>query len=184
MSLDEEVAVLRGQARDRDAVSRVLEALGPELRGYLRGTMGSDMEADDLYGDLSVAILQGLPAFEGRSSVRTWAYRIAHNLVIKRRQRYSWSHKIPLDTQLREALPSPDSSRADWEQRRVVMEQVKAALSEREREIIILRAERGLSFGEIALIIGVSEGAAQVRYSRAKDKAKRVLSDLEARGQR
>ncbi|MGH3928490.1 MAG: sigma factor, partial [Pseudonocardiaceae bacterium] len=54
-----------------------LEQYRRELTGYCYRMLGSGFEADDAVQDTMVRAWRGIDSFEGRSSVRSWLYRIA-----------------------------------------------------------------------------------------------------------
>jgi RNA polymerase sigma-70 factor, ECF subfamily len=57
-----------------------LEQYRPELTGYCSRTLGSTLEADDAVQETILRAWRAMARFEGRSSVRTWLYRIATNV--------------------------------------------------------------------------------------------------------
>ena len=72
-----------------DAVA-VFEPFRRELTGYAFRMLGSGFEADDAVQETMVRAWRAYDRFEGRSSVRTWLYRIATNVCldqVKGRQR-------------------------------------------------------------------------------------------------
>ena len=64
----------------------VLEHQGPMLR-IARMFVSTQAVAEEVVGDAWVGILRGLDGFEGRSSLRTWMYRILVNIAKTRGQR-------------------------------------------------------------------------------------------------
>src|SRR5689334_9128989 len=59
-----------------------LEPFRRELTGYCYRMLGSGFEAEDAVQETMIRALRGASGFEGRSSVRSWLYRIATNVCI------------------------------------------------------------------------------------------------------
>lgn len=173
--------LLREQKLDR-ALQEILSAFGPELRGYLRGTLGSEADGDDVFQEVCAAIWEGLPRFQQHSSVRTWTYAIAHHRTAKKLRRFSRRKIVRLDTAQQEGIKDPSlTSLIEHERRRQQLTLARECLSPSEREILILRSERGLEFREISAILDVAEESCRKRFQRAKDHLKELLQSLDRR---
>ena len=59
-----------------------LEPYRRELTGYCYRMLGSGFEAEDAVQETMIKALRGAAGFEGRSSIRSWLYRIATNVCI------------------------------------------------------------------------------------------------------
>ncbi len=70
-----------GPDRDPELVRR-LEDHRRELAGYCYRMLGSTFETDDAVQETMVRAWRALPRFDGRSSLRTWLYRIATNVCL------------------------------------------------------------------------------------------------------
>jgi RNA polymerase sigma-70 factor (ECF subfamily) len=68
--------------RDQDAFSRLVEPHRTELHAHCYRMLGSVHDADDALQDALLRAWRGLARFEGRSSLRTWLYRITTNACI------------------------------------------------------------------------------------------------------
>src|SRR6202045_3028747 len=69
----------RARAGDRDAFAELVEPHRGELQVHCYRMLGSLQDAEDALQETLLSAWLGLEGFEGRSSVRTWLYRIATN---------------------------------------------------------------------------------------------------------
>src|ERR1039458_2099063 len=88
-----------------------LEQYRRELTGYCYRMLGSGFEADDAVQETMLRAWRAADGFEGRSSVRSWLYRIATNIcldMLRGRQRRA----LPID--LGPASPPVEALLGDW----------------------------------------------------------------------
>lgn len=124
----------------------------------------------DLLQDIHVALWKSFERFEGRCSLRTWVYRVAHNTAaayVLREQRRNAARWVTLDDV--DTLPSPESFHGAVD-RRLTLELLLnwiRQLQPFERQIMLLYLEDvdAESIGEIA---GISPGHVRVLIHRIK----------------
>lgn len=121
------------------------------------------MDRDDLYQDILLAIWKAMPGFRGDASVRTWIYRIAHNVALTRqtRDRRRQLHERPLDEQ------TAESASTQLDLRQLTLKRAIAEMTASDRLVTLLWLE-GLSAAEIEHVTGVKAATVAVRLSRIR----------------
>ncbi|MFZ4154664.1 sigma-70 family RNA polymerase sigma factor [Streptomyces pseudogriseolus] len=170
-----------------------LEAYRVELTGYCYRMLGSSFEAEDAVQDTMIRAWRSLDKFEGRSSLRSWLYRIATNVCLdmlsagnKRarpmdltestplaqaalspRPDHTWLEPMPDDR----VLPTP----ADPAEAAVAKESVRLAfmaalqkLPAKQRAVLILREVLAWKASEVAELLGTSVASVNSALQRAR----------------
>ena len=125
-------------------------------------------QADDLFQEVLIRMWNGFDSFEGRSSEKTWVYRVALNTCVtadrKQRRRLDTS-PLEMDVDLfAEEERNPAASRLH---RRI------SKLHPFDRALILLWLE-DLPYDEIAAILGISIDNVSVRLVRVREKLKKI----------
>src|SRR4051794_39949124 len=87
LSSDERELVERLQRGDEEAFMTLVERLQPQMLRVARMYVSNRAAAEEVVQDAWLAVLRGIDRFEGRSSLRTWIFRIVANLAKTRGQR-------------------------------------------------------------------------------------------------
>jgi RNA polymerase sigma-70 factor (ECF subfamily) len=124
-------------------------------------------EVEDLYQEVLINLWKSFPQFEGRSTVRTWVWRIALNTCIsidrkKRRRKDTLPLKIDIDLY--------NDNDKDSRQIQLLHERINR-LGVFDRAIILLWLEN-MSYEEIGAIVGISEKNVSVRLVRIREQLK------------
>lgn len=140
----------------------------PRLRRYaralLRGNLGA---ADDLVQDCLERALSRLHLWRRGTDLRAWLFTLMHNLYVNQlRERGR-------DVALEEL---PDAIGADSPHGRMRdIEQALGLLQPDQREILLMVTLEGLSYREVATVLGIPEGTVMSRLGRARERLRRVL---------
>lgn len=125
-------------------------------------------EVDDLFQDVLINLWKGLDSFGGRSSVRTWIYRIALNTCISGQRKRKRQHSVPLTMDINLFEDGDD----DTLQVKMLYERINS-LGLYDRALILLWLDN-MSYEEIGAVMGISEKNVSVRLVRIKEKLKNI----------
>ena len=156
----------------------VAQELSDPLRRYLERLVGNRATADDLVQETLVKIARALPDFEGRSSVKTWAFTIATRVATDHfRRPHSRAQMVEIDES-----PSVLVDDAEIDQRLVIDEMnscvrdVIESLPEDYRTALVLHDLEGQTAAQTAEIAGCSLATAKIRIHRARLRLKEALN--------
>lgn len=168
------------QQGDRDASRLLFEAYKDRVFSIARYSLGDEAAADDVTQQIFVKLITRIGQFRGDSEFTTWLYRLVINSCLderrKRRRFLPVTEFEPLDQMSSNTTNqrSPETKYA----RREVAESVREAiggLKPKMRLPILLKYIEGLSYEEIAGVLGCSKGTVASRLNRAhKALAKRL----------
>jgi RNA polymerase sigma-70 factor (ECF subfamily) len=164
--------VLRCQTGDDRAFARLMEWFGPRTLRYLHGLVGDD--AEDVQQLVWLSVHRGIGGLTNVGAFRTWLFRTTRHRAIDHLRRQRRESELLLDLRAADAVPAPEGAE-EWEDHPSI-EQLLDRLPILQREVILLRHRDGLSYGEIALIVGCSLGTVRSRLHYAKARLKSLLS--------
>ncbi|MGZ8285942.1 MAG: RNA polymerase sigma factor [Allosphingosinicella sp.] len=128
----------------------------------------------ELIQDIMLAIWLALKNYRGDASLKTFAASIAQKRCISHvSKRAREPRQVELPRDLPSAAPPPDEVALRNDQKRRLVESIQQ-LPIPQREAIVLCFE-GFSYGEMALILGVSTNAVMLRCQRAKTTLKSIM---------
>jgi RNA polymerase sigma-70 factor, ECF subfamily len=166
------MAPFRGRADEADAeFSSVYRAHAHDLRRFAVYLSGNTAVADDLVAEAFVRAWTVRDRIEF-STVRGYLFAIVRNLFLRHRRRDERGQ--PLDDEMIDTGPRPDAQACDSDELRVVLAAL-ALLPEIDRAAVLMRADEGLPYEDIAAALGISVTSAKVRVHRARLKLAAVL---------
>ena len=194
MSVVSDDLVARARAGDGDAFRELVAPHQRELQVHCYRMLGSISDAEDALQDTLLAAWQGLASFEGRSSLRTWLYRIATNRCLNARRAAArrpakewdvprvdppeptrlgevvWLEPIP-DALLEGVIDQPHDPAARYEQRESISLAFVTALQllpPRQVAVLVLRDVLGYPASEVAAMLDTSADSVTSALKRAR----------------
>jgi RNA polymerase sigma-70 factor (ECF subfamily) len=186
---DESALVAALRAGDERAFMQLVEAYTPGMRRLALTFVRTPALADDVVQEAWLGVLRGLDRFEGRSSLRTWIYRIVANIA--RTRAVKEARSAPFSSFGDE--PAVDPERfidGHWAQppepwravldseARALVDRAIAALPEQQRQVIQLRDVEGWSAEDVRNVLELSETNQRVLLHRARSKVRAALEDF------
>src|SRR5215469_7658390 len=169
--------VLAAQAGDAAAFRELYQDYRERVYSSALYSTGDDSQAQDLVQAVFLSIFRGLQGFRFQSSFSTWVYRIAHN-ECQNHHRQRRANVVPLEAILGDSAeidPKPISDVQHARQEcQSIIQQAVMQLPFQMREAVVLRYLEGLSYDEMAKVLGCAPGTVASRLSRA-------LTELEER---
>lgn len=193
--------VERLRTGDEDAFMSLVDALMPSMLRVARMYVSTQAVAEEVVQECWLGVLQGIDRFEGRSSLRTWIFRILTNVAKTRGQREGRS--VPFASLAGDDLDQPavpaeafqgpgsdwpshwSSVPADWrgipEDRLVGNETLSRiakaidALPPMQAEVLRMRDVLGMSSEEVRNALDLSETNQRVLLHRARSRVRREL---------
>jgi RNA polymerase sigma-70 factor (ECF subfamily) len=170
---DSELA-LAARAGDRAALEELLRRHHDRIAKLCRRLTGNEADAADATQEALIAVVRGLPRFDGRAAFSRWLYRVATNACLdelRRRKR----RPLPVGDRLTEPpAPGDPASQAGA---RVDVDRALAQLPPDFRAAVVLRDLCELDYAEIAQVLDVPIGTVRSRIARGRAAVADVLGN-------
>lgn len=146
----------------------VASSFGAALGRLAKAYEPDPHKCEDLVQEIHLALWVSLASFNGRCSLRTWAYRVAHNTAVSRvtRRRERASKLVSLDELAEEPATPPTRDEELSVVRRRLMDVVQT-LQPIDRQVILLYLE-DVDAASIAEIVGLSPSNIATKVHRIK----------------
>lgn len=128
-------------------------------------------EVNDLFQEVLINIWKGLEDFQGQSSMSTWIWRISLNTCISCERKKKKNPTIPLTMDV-DFFEDKD---AEAQQVRMLYDRVHR-LKPFDRAIVLLWLE-GISYDEIAAIVGITQANVATRLFRIREQLKQMSNN-------
>lgn len=179
----EQRLIERAVGGDRDSAERLLKAHQPSLYAYMLRLSGRPDVAEDIVQDAFVRVLTHLERFDPRYRFSTWLFTIAKRLYVNACQK----HKPRYDSEIVDSWRDSSEGRAA---QAAIGGEVRAnatdalteafdALTEPQREVVLLFHQQGWSISLIADHLGMPEGTVKSHLHRGRMRLRRALNSCD-----
>jgi RNA polymerase sigma-70 factor (ECF subfamily) len=177
--------VLAARRRDSGAFEALVRRHQGPVYNFCFRMLGQAEDAADVAQETFVQLYSHLAQLDEREPIAPWLFRVARNRcidIIRRRRTVplglpdeSGESTLQIEPTDDDPLPDELAERADLQR---LLASAIAALPPSYSEVVALRYAGDRSFAEIAMILDCDEGAARVRFHRAKALLRRQLRSL------
>ena len=184
---DDRKLVRAAQKGDAQAFRELVVKYQRRVFQLALGMLKDPDDAMDISQETFVRVHRYLPSFKGDSSFFTWTYRIAMNLCLDAQRRKGRAERIDAtegDEAEIEAAMDPPSAALAGPQRATLNNELKEkieealqGLSENHRSILLLREVEGLSYEDLAKVLGIRKGTVMSRLFHARLKMQKKLRE-------
>src|ERR1700750_356594 len=173
------------RAGDETAMAQLVDEWSPTMLRVARSFVDSPQSAEDVVQDTWLGMLSGLARFEGRSSLRTWAFTILVNRARTRGAREARTlPRSPLEDGTEEPAQPWFCVATDITPERAVLsreillqlDRAISALPARQRKVLTLREITGMSAEEVCAALRISAANQRVLLHRARAALRAALT--------
>jgi RNA polymerase sigma-70 factor (TIGR02960 family) len=201
----EEAASERARTGDEQAFRELIDPYRHELLAHCYRMLGSLTDAEDMLQETLLAAWRGLPRFEGRSSLRSWLYRIATNTCLNairtaarrplaeptppfqppeptQRDEITWLQPYPdsLLAGITDTQPGPEARYSQREAIRLAFVAGLQRMPPRQAATVLLRDVLGFGTDEVAAMLKTSQTAVKGTLQRGRAALEKSWSDTDA----
>jgi RNA polymerase sigma-70 factor (ECF subfamily) len=165
-------AVERAKHGDRSAVHYIYVRYADDVYTYIKSIVRDPHDAEDIAQGVFAKLITGIGKYERRSSpFVAWLLRVSRNAALDH-------------IRARRVLPFPEIQADDGggeqasHERAIAVRQALEQLPEEQREVLLLRQVAGLSPGQIADLLGKTEGSIHGLHHRGRRALRQALTEL------
>ncbi|MGP4021507.1 RNA polymerase sigma factor [Saccharopolyspora sp. 5N708] len=176
--VEDDAAIIQRSMQDSDRFAAIFDRHAAAIHRYLARRIGPEL-ADDLVADTFLAAFGNRERYDlGRRDARPWLYGIATKLVSQHRraEERAYRHRgavVPTTDEAchAERVATQVTAQAMGQQLGAAL----AALSQRDRDVLLLIAWEDLTYDEVAAALKIPVGTVRSRLNRARKKTRALL---------
>ena len=169
------VAALLDPKQRAGAFPQLLDRYQDRLHAHLTRLLGNADDAADCVQETFIKVWNKLDAFEGRSKLYTWIYRIGTNEALSLLRSRKRKATLALDDPELHAVEPRAVQELDGEAIQKALQRAMEGLPERQRQVFVLRYEEEMPYTEMAELLDLSTGALKASYHHAVRKVEVAL---------
>ena len=173
-------AVKGAQQGDREAVELLYNEWSGRLTRFIRSKIGNADAAEDILSETFVSVMEHIGDLKTPEAFGGWIYAVASRKCINWLNRENQREDLA-ENEISGSVPLPEDQVADEELHRK-LESIIADLKPEQRSAVVLYYYEQCSIGEVAKAIGKSESATRKILQRARNKLRKQIEKLSAKG--
>jgi RNA polymerase sigma-70 factor (ECF subfamily) len=178
--LDENTLLNRARAFDQGALTFIYQTHHAGIYRYIYRHLGNAQTAEDLASDVFRRLLQAFRKGGGPTQrLSAWLYRVAHNLIVDEIRRCKHRDHESLDGVSGDVLKADGDSLEHLAGNALAVERVREALmalTDDQRQVLVLKFLEGLNNAEVATITGKTVGAVKALQHRGLESLRAELA--------
>jgi RNA polymerase sigma-70 factor (ECF subfamily) len=157
-----------------DAFAALYDRLGPALfRAALR-LLGSRPDAEDAVQEVFVGLVRARRSLAGVTDLRAYLFAALRHVAARIASRRPAERPLPPEELVGETPSRSQGPAAETADR---LDRALRALPPEQRELLALKVDGGLTFAEVAAVLGISANTAASRYRYALEKLRAALQE-------
>ena len=172
----ESILIKRCQDREAEAFAPLINMYEQQLFSYLIRRTGNRETAEDLFQEILIKIWRSFPKYQKKEKFGSWVFSIAHNLTVDSFRKKK-VRSIVSQTEDLEEIPHTDNpvEKVEKDEQRKMLSNALSQLSEKQKEVFLLRQHGEMTFKEIAAFTNQPINTVLSHMNYAVKKLKRVL---------
>ena len=168
--------IQNGGRKAEQAFQELTIFYGPKLYSQVYKVVKNDASAKDVLQETFIKIWLNITKFEGKSSLYSWLYRIAHNEALSFFNKEKRESSISLDRNIIELIPGAQQLQGkDPDEILDLLHQGVGTLPDKQALVFELKYFQNMSYKEIQEITNTSQGALKASFHIAKEKISNFL---------
>lgn len=176
---EQELLALLRESSTREAGFRtLLRTYQERVYWHVRRIVNTHEDADDVTQNTFIQVYRHVEKFEGKSQLYTWIYRIATNeaLGLLRKQKRQQPLSVDSELAIEQAQVTAADAPIDADALQAKLMAAVARLPEKQRLVFNMRYFDEMSYKEISVVLGTSEGGLKASYHHAVKKIEAFIT--------